>query len=98
MKAHLPAAILARQDKMGFPVPLNDWMKHEVRDFVVEVFSSQKALSRDLIDNAQVLRNLDLDRKFGRKLWGLLSLELWQQEFHDQAHRYKSLLNEEVTV
>ncbi len=98
MKAHLPAAILARQDKMGFPVPLNDWVKHEVRDFVVEAFSSQKALSRDLIDNAQVLRNLDLDRKFGRKLWGLLSLELWQQEFHDQAHRYKSLLNEEVTV
>ncbi len=98
MKDHLPAAILGRQDKMGFPVPLNDWVKHEVRDFVVDVFSSGSALSRDMIDNRQVLNNLDRDRKFGRKLWGFLSLELWQQEFHDKAPMYRSLLDEEVRV
>src|SRR5438270_7229950 len=27
----LPGSILNRKDKMGFPVPLNDWLKSDVR-------------------------------------------------------------------
>jgi asparagine synthase (glutamine-hydrolysing) len=30
------------------------------------------------------------ETEYGRNLWALLSLELWQQEFHDQAHRYRA--------
>lgn len=92
----LPPAIQNRKDKMGFPVPLTEWVKDELREFVFDVFSSQRALSRDLVNNAAVLSNLDQDRKYGRKLWGLLSLELWQREFHDQAASYRALLNEGV--
>lgn len=89
VKPYLPSAIFNRQDKMGFPTPLSEWIKGEAHDFVMDVFSSQKALNRDLIDNRQVLRGLDDEPRYGRKVWGLLSLELWQQEFHDREMDYK---------
>ena len=30
--------------------------------------------------------------QFGRKIWGLLCLELWQRAFHDREHEFKKLL------
>ena len=33
----------------------------------------------------EVLKGLDAEPRYGRKLWGLLSLELWQKQFHDRA-------------
>jgi asparagine synthase (glutamine-hydrolysing) len=79
----LPSVITNRQDKMGFPVPLVQWMKEDIKDFIFDTFSSQKALNRDFIDNKKVLAGLEKEWKFGRKIWGLLCLELWQQEFLD---------------
>jgi len=92
VKPYIPGVIFNRQDKMGFPIPLSDWLAGEAHDFVMDVFSSQKALNRDLIDNRQVLRGLDHEPRYGRKVWGLLSLELWQQEFHDHEVDYKKQL------
>ena len=46
------------------------------------------------MNNDLVLSRIDAEPQFGRKLWGLLSLELWQQEFHDRAAWYKQLLND----
>ena len=36
--------------------------------------------------------------RFGRKVWGLLSLELWQRAFHDREHEFKRLLTQERTA
>jgi asparagine synthase (glutamine-hydrolysing) len=85
--SRLPDSVRSRRDKMGFPVPLNDWFRESgpVREFVFDVLSSQNARSRALIDNQKALDGLDLEPKFGRKLWGLLCLELWQRAYHDRA-------------
>ncbi|GAB4172289.1 MAG: asparagine synthase (glutamine-hydrolyzing) [Coleofasciculaceae cyanobacterium] len=91
MRAVLPAAIAERQDKMGFPVPLTEWLKNEARDFIHDIFSSRCALDRELINNKKVLQDLAQEPKFGRKIWGLLCLELWQQEFHDNESEFKKL-------
>jgi asparagine synthase (glutamine-hydrolysing) len=46
-----------------------------------------------LINNQNVIKNLGgAQSKFDRKLWGLLSLELWQQEFHDKADRFRQMM------
>ncbi|MCP3902015.1 MAG: asparagine synthase (glutamine-hydrolyzing) [Planctomycetes bacterium] len=90
--AQLPDQVVNRKDKMGFPVPLTDWVNGPARDFVRDVLSTQAARTRDFVDNETVLANLDSESRFGRKLWGLLSLELWQQEFHDKAHEYRGML------
>lgn len=91
----LPPAIIDRQDKMGFPTPLTEWVRGEARDFVRDVFSSAAAQSRALINSRRVLDALDREPQFGRTVWGLLCLELWQQTFHDREHAFKALLKEE---
>jgi len=95
MGSELPEQILNRKDKMGFPVPFNEWVRGSAKDFVYDVFSSSKSLSRDLTNNRAIRSKLENEPKFGRKLWGLLSLELWQQEFHDRASDYKRLMEDE---
>ena len=98
MAPRLPKSIVERKDKMGFPVPLTEWMQGEARDFIHDIFDSQAARQRDLIDNRIVLEGLHGETKFGRKYWGLLSLELWQRAFHDKAHAYRQLMEHEEIV
>jgi asparagine synthase (glutamine-hydrolysing) len=87
----LPDAVRNRRDKMGFPVPLQEWIGRggAVRDFVTDTLSSGAARNRALVDNAKVVGKLDQEPRFGRKVWGLLSLELWQQAFHDRASAFR---------
>ena len=86
-KDKLPAAILERKDKMGFPVPLQVWMNHggKAKEFVLDTFRSQKARSRFYLspgfDIEQMIQNEGI---FSRNIWAFLSLELWQQQFHDK--------------
>jgi asparagine synthase (glutamine-hydrolysing) len=91
---YLPKAIVDRKDKMGFPTPLNDWIKGGAREYVQDIFSSSKALGRDLVDNRKVLEGIENEPKFGRKIWGLLCIELWQRVFHDREHEYKQLVHQ----
>lgn len=88
----LPEGILNRTDKMGFPVPLGPWINGPAREFVRDVFSSRQALDRSLINNRIVLEKLGQEQQFGRQVWGLLSLELWQQAFLDRAADFKRVL------
>jgi asparagine synthase (glutamine-hydrolysing) len=98
MRAFLPNSIVNRTDKMGFPVPLQEWVVGPtvVREFVMDTFSSRSASQRELVKNEKVLAGLNSESKYGRKLWGLLCLELWQQTFHDRASSFRQLVNAEV--
>ncbi|MBW1989490.1 MAG: asparagine synthetase B, partial [Deltaproteobacteria bacterium] len=87
----LPRKILERKDKMGFTTPLSEWITGEAEDYVKDVFSSRQAASRELVNNRAVLANLENEPRFGRKIWGFLCLELWQQAFHDREHEFKKM-------
>jgi asparagine synthase (glutamine-hydrolysing) len=93
-RAAVPQEIQQRTDKMGFPVPLVDWARGPAREYVGEVFSTD----RELFDNRAVLDALDGEAKFGRTFWGLFSLELWQQRFHDRESEFQALLTTERTI
>lgn len=88
----LPATILNRRDKMGFPVPLKEWFAGDLREWLYDVFRSAPARTRAHIDNERALANHSGAGRFSRKMWGFLCLELWHQEFHDQAARYRAML------
>ena len=88
----IPPEILNRRDKMGFPVPLKEWMGGELKDFVFDTFGSARAQGRPFINAKAIQAQLDSVGQFSRKLWGLLSLELWYQNFHDRAGEYRRLL------
>ena len=88
----LPEEVNRRTDKMGFPVPLSDWLQGELKDFVSDIFHSQKASLREYLNPAFDIGSLiEGEGKFTRKVWGLLSLEVWQQEFHDKAGQIRNL-------
>jgi asparagine synthase (glutamine-hydrolysing) len=92
VRSLVPDVIAERKDKMGFPVPLTEWLRGDAREFAIDTLSSSAAQGRALIDNRRVLAGLEGESRFGRKIWGLLCLELWHQTFHDQESRFKSLL------
>ena len=74
---------------MGFPVPLKEWFSGDLKDFLYDIFSSEKAQTRGFYDAKKVLKNLEGSAQFSRKIWGLLCLELWYREFHDKNHEYR---------
>ena len=79
----LPGPVLARKDKMGFPVPLHLWARGTARDFFGDVLLSRRAVERGLFDKVEVAKLMNNEAAFGRRLWGLLNLELWYQTFVD---------------
>ena len=76
---------------MGFPVPLKEWFSGPLRDFVHDIFLSQNAHTRGFYDPKKVLENLEGSSQFSRKFWGLLSLEIWHQQFHDKKSELSKL-------
>jgi asparagine synthase (glutamine-hydrolysing) len=93
MHKELPQEILDRKDKMGFPVPLNDWIKGDLKEFISDIFASRSALDRPYFNSSEIRKSQSNESQFGRKVWGLLCLELWHQEFHDKSAQYQQLCN-----
>ena len=87
----LPEAIANRRDKMGFPVPLQEWMQGSIHEFVGDTL--EKTQSRSYMARGNKAANFRENGQFGRKTWGLLCLELWQQRFHDRGHEFRTMLN-----
>lgn len=83
-KKSLPNAIINRKDKMGFPVPLREWMHAgPVKEFVTDILLSEKSKKRGIY-NIRSLEDMICNPGVGgRQLWGALSLELWHQKFID---------------
>lgn len=86
----VPRSILDRKDKMGFPVPFAEWLHGPLRDFAVDVFQVGRRKARPFFKYDGILESVETAKPFDRRTWGLLCLELWQQEFHDQAARFRS--------
>lgn len=83
VKDLVPEKIMTRKEKMGFPVPLHIWAKNNAKDFFCDVLLSRSCRQRGLFNNAEVERLIEKENAFGRRLWGLLNLELWFQTFID---------------
>jgi asparagine synthase (glutamine-hydrolysing) len=89
----IPAEILNRRDKMGFPVPLKEWFDGELKDFSLEILTNMAKNNRPFINSEVLLKNLGKEERFSRKTWGLISLELWYQQFHDKQKDFKDMVN-----
>ena len=82
----LPPEIITRR-KMGFGVPVSNWMRGELRSWVEDLLLSPRALKRGYFQ-PEALRQLVWAHLAGRQeqsyqVWSLLWLELWHQEFMD---------------
>ncbi|MCK6480649.1 MAG: asparagine synthase (glutamine-hydrolyzing) [Planctomycetes bacterium] len=77
----LPAATLARRDKMGFPVPLARWARGPLRGFFRDLLLDGEAARRGIVRPEAVDRMLADEGVAARRLWALASLELWFRAF-----------------
>lgn len=95
----LPTEILTRRDKMGFPVPLNEWLNGDLKGMLHDVLGTVRARTRPFINsNSTFYRQLDKPKQFSRKLWALLSLELWHQNVHDKHASYTQMLTDKKII
>ena len=86
MASRLPPETL-RQPKRGFGVPIEHWLRHELKDLAYDTLLSARAAARGLFRPDAVQRLLD-EHMSGRRLhhdriWALLMLELWFQMWID---------------
>lgn len=89
----LPSKVLNREDKMGFPVPLSEWMSSDINEYVNDIFSSQAAKGRPFLNHGNIISGILKEKSFSRKTWGLLNIEVWHRIFHDNSVNWKGLLN-----
>lgn len=83
----VPREVVYRR-KMGFGVPIGDWFRGGMKEFIREALLSRKALDRGIIEPVMLRKYVDEhttgqhDHAF--QIWTLLMLELWFQRFVDQ--------------
>ena len=86
MEPRVPAEILNRP-KTGFPVPYNQWLRHDLRDIVRGILLDPSTKRRGYFASDAVetlLDNNDKDGRFSKEVFSLLALELWHRTFLDQ--------------
>ena len=82
----VPPEVIYRR-KMGFGVPLGSWFRGALKDFVkqtllTEQFERRGIVRRRYVENL-IEEHLQSKQDHGWKLWVLIMLELWFQEFID---------------
>lgn len=82
----VPPEVVYRR-KMGFGVPVGEWFRGEMKDFVRGVLLSETSLRRGIIKPEAIQRYVDEhtsgDQDHAFQIWSLLMLELWFQRFID---------------
>jgi asparagine synthase (glutamine-hydrolysing) len=84
--AYLPRVVLERR-KQGFPVPLDNWFKNELVSYAKKSLLKKNAKIKNIINQKNlktwIENNLKFkqDKQFGQKLWMLLNLEFWMEEY-----------------
>jgi len=86
MRGVLPEPVL-RRGKRGFGVPIDHWLRHELREPAHDLLLGDRARERGYFRPEVVRRYLD-EHVAGRghhhhRLWALLMLELWHRTFVD---------------
>ncbi len=80
MRGRLPDEMIDRP-KVGFGVPLNDWLRESQRDLVLDLLSPARLQAQGLFDPAAVdtllHQHLNHVADRGNELWLLLLFQLW---------------------
>jgi asparagine synthase (glutamine-hydrolysing) len=85
-KKYLPKST-TNEKKLGFPLPMNDWMKD---DKIKQIYFDKETLNRGIFDKKYLLKLFDFNLNknsnsnfdfSGKKIWMLVNLELWIRKF-----------------
>jgi asparagine synthase (glutamine-hydrolysing) len=83
-KQLIPERILARP-KVGFRVPVNEWFRGEMREYLLDHLQGGSSITRPYYD-ARILDRVLAEHLNGKQnheklLWALLNLEIWHRQY-----------------
>ncbi len=70
--------------KMGFSIPLGVWFSGKLNDYAYTVLLSPASKIKDIINPEYIksmIKSNNKNEDFGLRLWSLMSLELWMQQY-----------------
>jgi asparagine synthase (glutamine-hydrolysing) len=84
LRGKLPKEILYRKKK-GFGIPLTKWLRKELKQTLLEVFSPSR-IDKDGLFNSKTISKLLNDHFSGKKdnrkqIWTLFMFEMWKEKF-----------------
>jgi asparagine synthase (glutamine-hydrolysing) len=85
MKDILPREIVSRK-KMGFPVPIGQWLRGSFSHIVDEYVLGERASERRIFNREYVTELVARHRageNHAERLWSLINFEIWQRRFFD---------------
>jgi asparagine synthase (glutamine-hydrolysing) len=81
---YLPKSLFERP-KVGFGVPIGNWLRHELKDLLRDYLSSSRLTSEGLFDKSlvekTVLEHLSCQANHQDRLWYLLMWEMWRDHW-----------------
>ena len=81
---HVPQALVERP-KMGFGIPLGEWLRGPLRDWAENLLSEKRLRDHGLVDDSTVRRHWDEHlqgrRNWQYQLWDVLMLEAWLERW-----------------
>ncbi|MGX1373315.1 asparagine synthase (glutamine-hydrolyzing) [Priestia megaterium] len=85
----VPDHVLTRR-KLGFPVPIRHWLKHELYDWAIDLVTNSNT---EHLLNKEVIMTLIEQHALGkfdnsRKIWTVLIFLLWYQVFVEQEYDF----------
>ena len=85
LKEYIPQNLFDRP-KQGFGIPVSDWMRGELKDWVNDNLSSEISDSHGFFnqDVIEIVKNEHFSNKFNHehKLWSLVQFNQWYQDNH----------------
>jgi asparagine synthase (glutamine-hydrolysing) len=82
----VPKEILDRR-KTGFPVPYEQWLRHELKDTVHDILFDRRTLERGYFDKSRIENLIARDQQYGglsKEIFCLVTFELWHRTFVDR--------------
>ncbi|MBW4049347.1 MAG: asparagine synthase (glutamine-hydrolyzing) [Proteobacteria bacterium] len=84
----LPTSVL-NKPKQGFAIPIAKWLRHELRQRMLDTFASRSFAERGVFDVAGVKRVMDqhmaATHDHSELLWLILTYETWARRFLDTS-------------